>query len=99
MSAGCSVLHLHDAIMQGRCADCKFDREPMQPEKGVTDKVLAWLMGLHDRQTVTAKRPFGEEFPGRSSATAAVMYSSCRLCWPANSSSDSIPHNACDNKA
>ena len=26
--------------------DCKFDLEPVHPEKGVTDEVLAWLMGL-----------------------------------------------------
>ena len=41
--------------------DCKFDWEPVHPEKGVTDEVLAWLMGLHDRLTVTAERPLGED--------------------------------------
>ncbi len=41
--------------------DCQFDWEPVQLEKGLTDEVLAWLMSLHDRLTMTTQQPLGQE--------------------------------------
>ena len=41
--------------------DCQFDWEPVQLEKGLTDEVLAWLMSLPDRLTMTTQQPLGEE--------------------------------------
>lgn len=40
--------------------DCIFDWEPVKLEKGLTDGVLAWMMSLQDRLTVTSQRPLGE---------------------------------------
>ena len=36
--------------------DCIFDWEPVKVEAGVTDEVLAWLLSLKDRLTVTYQR-------------------------------------------
>jgi len=41
--------------------DGKLDWQPVQLEKGLTDDVLAWLISLHDRLTMTIQRPLGEE--------------------------------------
>lgn len=41
--------------------DCQFDWEPVQLEKGLTDEVLAWLMSLHDKLTMTTQQPLGKE--------------------------------------
>ena len=40
--------------------DCMFDWEPVKLEKGLTDGVLAWMVKLQDRLTVTSQRPLGE---------------------------------------
>ncbi len=37
--------------------DCKFDWEPVKLERGLTDDVVAWLLNLQDRLTVTAEQP------------------------------------------
>ena len=41
--------------------DCMFDWEPIIREQQLTDGVLAWMMNLRDRLTVTAQTPLGEE--------------------------------------
>ena len=46
--------------------DCVFDWEPVKLEAGVTDEVLAWLLGLKDRLTVTSQQALGEDLMVRS---------------------------------
>lgn len=41
--------------------DCMFDWEPVSLEPKLTDGVLAWMLNLHDRLTVTSETPLGEE--------------------------------------
>ncbi len=41
--------------------DGKLDWQPVQLETGLTDDVLAWLINLHDRLTMTSQQPLGEE--------------------------------------
>ena len=41
--------------------DGKLDWQPVQLDKGLTDNLLAWLINLHDRLTMTNQQPFGEE--------------------------------------
>lgn len=41
--------------------DGKLDWQPVQLEKALTENVLAWLINLHDRLTMTSQRPLGKE--------------------------------------
>lgn len=42
--------------------DCIFDWEPVQLQDELTvSKLVSWLLGLHDRLTVTCQHPLGEE--------------------------------------
>ncbi|KAL0054257.1 hypothetical protein WJX82_006194 [Trebouxia sp. C0006] len=41
--------------------DGKLDWQPVQLEKGLTDDLLAWLINLHDRLTMTSQQYLGEE--------------------------------------
>ena len=41
--------------------DGKLDWQPVPLEKGLTDDVLAWLINMRDRLTMTTQRPLGEE--------------------------------------
>lgn len=41
--------------------DGKLDWQPVQLEKGLTDDLLAWLINLHDRLTMTSQQSLGEE--------------------------------------
>ena len=41
--------------------DCVFDWEPVKLEQGVTNGVLAWMMQLQDRLTLTSQTPLGQE--------------------------------------
>ena len=86
--------------------DGKTDWEPVQPKKGVTDEALAWLLGLHDRLTVTLERPLGDELMARrchdllSTANAAIMCNICRPCWlTTNSLTPTLARPACDSNA
>lgn len=46
--------------------DCIFDWEPVKLQTGVTDDVLAWMLNLQDRLTLTSQNPLGEELMVRS---------------------------------
>lgn len=41
--------------------DGKLDWQPVQLEKRLTDDLLAWLINLHDRLTMTSQQTLGEE--------------------------------------
>ena len=52
--------------------DCIFDWEPVKLQTGVTDDVLAWMLNLQDRLTVTSQNPLGEELMVRSVALCVL---------------------------
>ena len=57
--------------------DGKFDWEPVQLRTGVTNEALDWLLGLHDRLTVTLERPLGDELMARR---CHILIFTCKCC-------------------
>lgn len=58
--------------------DCIFDWEPVQVTDELAANMIAWLLDLHDRLTVTLQKPLGEDLtvsPPR--LNSAVL--SCKL--------------------